>query len=943
MIRKNTFFLSLVFFLVPLFIYPQSNVIKNGNQYYFSDRIVVKLKSENKVLSKSTTQLFEKFNIETVEKTFATTYKENEYGKDLNKIFTYKFNTIFDPVYISKKISNLPDVEWAEPHYLYELVFEPNDPKYIDGTLNHLERIKAKEAWDVNTGSEDIIIAIVDTGVDWDHPDLVDNIWTNNNEIAGNGIDDDGNDFIDDIRGWDFGGLSGTADNDPIEDRPDHGTHVAGISGAVTNNSVGIASIGFNSKIMAVKSSRDDLRSDNGGALIAFGYNGIVYAAENGAKIINCSWGGYSYSIANQEAIDYATSLGALVVAAAGNDNNGDAFYPASYKGVLSAAATNSTNDQRASFSNFGNNIDVVAPGVGIYSTWLNDTYSTASGTSMASPLTAGLAALVTNEFPNYTPLQIAEQIRANADNIDNLNLGFENKLGAGRINAFESLNNKNSKSARINDAIFTDIGNGDGIFESGDEFTIEINCTNYLASTSNLQVTLESQSSNISIINGSFGAGAVPTLGTFNNSSNKFKIKINDNASSNSDENFLVKFKDGESIGFDWLTLNINPTHRTQRSGSLELTVTSDGAFGFDDYPSNFKGDGLIFDDGENVLFEGALIYGNSASTIVNTARDSDGGNSDEDFIVQTPFTISVPGNFADEEGLTVFQENNNLTNGLGILTKLQTYSFSNEPDDKYIVLNYNFYNTTNENIENFYTGLFSDFDLGIDAENDFVEYNVNNNFGFVYDNDQTSVSPKFALALLNQDNYNFFAVDNPTHIYDGFSDEEKWNFISSGTANSSSKPSDISMVISGGPYDIPANQGITVAFVVAASDSLNELGSIIEQSRNKYVEIPTSINENGIEVPNSFALFQNYPNPFNPTTRIKYSIPIVETLHAMSVQLKIYDVLGREIATLVNENKSAGNYGVNFDASKLTSGVYYYQLKSGSFVETKKMILVK
>ncbi|MCP5062884.1 MAG: S8 family serine peptidase [Ignavibacteriae bacterium] len=942
MIRKNIVILSFVFFLAPLFIYSQSNVIKNGDQYYFSDRIVVKLKSENKVLSKSTNQLLEKFSIENVEKTFANADKENESGRELNKIFTYKFNTIYNPVYISKKISSLPDVEWAEPHYLYELVFEPNDPKYIDGTLNHLERIKAKEAWDVNTGSEDVIIAIVDTGVDWDHPDLVGNIWINPNEIDGNGIDDDGNGFVDDIRGWDFGGLSGTADNNPNEDRPDHGTHVAGISGAVTNNNVGIASIGFNSKIMAVKTSRDDLRSDDGGALIAYGYKGIVYAADNGAKIINLSWGGYSYSIANQEAIDHATSKGALVVAAAGNDNNADAFYPASYKGVLSAVATNSTNDQRASFSNYGNNVDVAAPGVGIYSTWLNDTYSTASGTSMASPLTAGLAALVANEFPSYTPLQIAEQIRANADNIDNINLGFENKLGAGRINAFETLNNKNSKSARINDAIFTDIGNGDGIYESGDEFTIEINCTNYLSSTSNLQVTLESQSSNISIINGSFSAGAIPTLGAFNNSSKKFKIKINDNAASNSDENFLVKFTDGENIGFDWLTLNINPTHRTQRSGNLELTVTSDGAFGFDDYPSNLKGDGLIFDEGENVLFEGALIYGNSSSTIVNTARDSEGGISDEDFVVQTPFTISVPGSFADEEGLTIFNENNDLAIGLGILTKLQTYSFSNEPDDDYIILNYNFYNTTNDTIENFHAGLFCDFDLGSDPENDFVSYDAIYNFGFVYDNDLTSVSPKFALGLVNQGNYNFFAVDNPTHIYDGFSDEEKWDFISGGIANSFPNPSDMSMVISGGPYVIPANQSITVAFVIAGSDSLNELGNIIEQSRNKYVEIPTSINENEIDVPNSFTLFQNYPNPFNPTTTIKYSIPVVDAKFAFTT-IKIYDVLGREIATLVNENKSAGKYEVNFDASNLTSGVYYYQLKSGSYSKTKKLILVK
>jgi len=935
------FYRVFIFFISPILLYSQTNIIKDGNRYYFADRIIVKLKSEGNSLSKSTNQLLEKFNIESFEKTFHTTDK-NTSDKELQKIITLKFNSLYDPIYIAQKISKLSEVAWAEPHYLYELVLEPNDPKYIDGTLNYLTQIKAKEAWDINTGSENIIIAIIDTGVDWEHPDLASNIWINHNEIAGNGIDDDGNGFVDDIRGWDFGGLSGMEDNDPNEDRADHGTHVAGIAGAVTNNGVGIASIGFNSKIMVVKTSQDNIRADNGTALIAYGYSGIVYAADNGAKIINCSWGGYSYSIANQEAINYAISKGALVVAATGNDNKPEAFYPASYKGVLSVAATNSNNDKRASFSNYGNNVDVAAPGVSIYSTWLNDTYDSKTGTSMAAPLTAGLAAIVTNEFPHYTPLQIAEQIRANSDNIDNANSGFEYKLGSGRINALESLINKTSKSARINDVIFTDIGNRDGIFESGDEIEIVINCTNYLAPTSNLQVTIEIQSENISIRNGSFNVGAVPTLGTFDNSNNKFKIKITDNAESNSDENFLIKFSDGENIGFAWVTLNINPTYRTQKSGNLALTITSDGAFGFDDYPSNSKGDGLIFNDGENVLFEGSLIYGTSQTTIINTARDSNGGNSDEDFVVQTPFTVSIPGNFADEEGLTIFNENNNLSNSLGVSTKLKTYSFSNKPNEDYIILEYSFNNTSNETIENFHAGLFCDFDLGSNAENDFVAYDVTNNFGFVYDNDQTSVSPKFALALLNHTNYNFYAIDNPTSIYDGFSDEEKWNTLSSGISNSFSDSSDISIVIGSGPFEIPIGKSITIAFVIAANDSLNELKNIIAQSRAKYIEIPTSINKNEIKMPDTFRLHQNYPNPFNPTTTIKYSIPLVEAKFVPTT-IKIYDVLGREVATLVNENKPAGVYEIIFDAFNLPSGVYYYQLKVNDFVETKKLILMK
>ncbi|MEE9431924.1 MAG: S8 family serine peptidase [Melioribacteraceae bacterium] len=932
----------LVFFLVSVFSFAQSHVIQNGDRYYFSNKVVVKLKENNGALKKSSNQFLEKFSMEKIKSTFSISDEGNEFAKELNKIFTLSFNTIYDPEYISKKISKLPEVEWAEPHYLFELALEPNDPKFLDGTQKYLERIKAKEAWDINTGSEDIIIAIVDTGVDWDHPDLANNIWVNEDELASDGVDNDNNGFIDDVRGWDFGGVSGTADNNPNEDKPDHGTHVAGIASAVTNNGIGVSSIGFNSKIMAVKTSQNNIRSDNGLALIAYGYNGIVYAADNGAKIINCSWGGYSYSIANQEVIDYATSKGALVIGAAGNDNKDDLFYPASYDGVLSVAATNSNNDQRASFSNYGNSVDVAAPGASIYSTWSNDTYANKTGTSMSSPLTAGLAALVVNEFPSYTPLQIAEQIRVNADNIDSINLGFINKLGLGRINALNSLTNKNSKSVRLNNATLTDAGNNDEIYESGEEVIIEINCTNYLLPTSNLQVTLETSSSNISITNGSFTVGSVTTLGVFNNSSNKFKIKINENAQSNIDENLLITFTDGAKIGFDWISLNINPTYRTQHSGNLALTITSDGAIGFDDYPNNLKGDGLTFEDGENVLFEGALMYGTSANNIVNTARNSNGGNSDNDFTAETPFTISVPGTFADEEGVTIFNERNNV---LGISTKLNTYSFSNSPNDDYVILNYNFQNTTSKEIDSFFVGLFCDFDLGAKADNDFVGYNTTNNFAYVFDNDVESVSPNFAVALLNNESYNFFAIDNPTNIYDGFSDEEKWSFISNGVANNFSTASDISLVISGGPYTIPVNNSITVAFAVAASDSLNELENIILQSRNNYNQIPTSIDEDKTKLPTAFKLSQNFPNPFNPTTTIKYSIPEVEQNFSSitNTTLTIYDILGRTVATLVNENKSAGDYEVMLDASNLTSGVYYYQLKSGYFVETKKLIYLK
>ncbi len=938
---------AIILFFISFILSAQTNIIHKGNKYYFANRIIVKYKNQNTVhLQKAKSTTLKQFGITNIYNTFKIKENSDRQAQELNKIYTLEFNSPFNPVYLVKKIKELPEVEWAEPFYLYELSTEPNDPKFLDSTQTNLLQISAEQAWDINTGSDSIIIAIVDTGIDWDHPDLENNIWINKNEIADNGVDDDNNGYIDDIRGWDFGGLDGTSDNDPNEDKADHGTHVAGISSAVTNNNIGIASIGYNCKLMAVKTSQNNVRSDNGSALIAYGYQGIIYAADNGAKVINCSWGGYGYSIANQEAINYAISKGALIVAAAGNDNKSETFYPASYKGVLSVASVNSS-DVRSSFSNYSNSVDVSAPGEQIYSTWYNNSYTSLTGTSMASPLTAGLAALVTNEFPNYTPLQIAEQIRVNTDNIDNLNSNYKYRIGTGRINAFKSLNNKNSKSVRI--LSYNIYDSNDEIFESGDELTIEINFINYLSPTTNLSISLLPQTSNISLVNGNFTAGSTATLESFNNSSNKFKIKISDNAPSNVTENILVQYSDGTYTDFEWITVDINPAYRTQKSGNLNLTVTSKGSLGFDDFPNNSKGEGLTFKESKNLLFEGALMYGTSPKTIVNSARNATSGSSDNDFFTTTPFTLKIPGNLADEQGLTIFNDNNAGTGTLKIETKLQTYSYSNTPNDNYIILEYSFYNTTSSSIDNFYVGIYSDFDIGTGSDNDFANYNSENNFGYVYDNEENPNNPIIGIALLNHENYGFFAMDidgtnDSVSSYSGFSDLEKWKTLSSGITYKSSGPSDISAVTSAGPFSIVPQSKIIVSFCFAGGDSLLEVSEAIKQSRIKYLAI-TTVKDNNPKIPNSFNLYQNYPNPFNPTTTIKYSISNnTETLHAMSVQLKVYDILGEEVIILVNKNQKNGNYEVQFDASNLTSGIYYYKLSIGNeLIKIKKMVLLK
>jgi len=921
------------------------HVIEKGNSKYLSNIILVKLKERPDAnfdgsiqLSPSLAGFINVYGLISANALFPNkTFNDN---LDLARIVIINYSSDADPNFVSSKISKLNEVEWAEPKFVYELVYIPNDPNF--GSQWNLSIIDAALAWDVTKGDTSVVIGIVDTGVDWDHPDLAANIWTNWDEIPGNGIDDDNNGFIDDIRGWDFGGLHGTPDNDPMEDRPDHGTHVAGISSAVTDNGIGIASIGFNSKIMAVKTTIDDERGPNG-PFIIFGFEGIIYAADNGAKVINCSWGGGDYSILGQQTIDYAISKGALVVCAAGNNNSSEPHYPSSYDGAFSVGSTTSS-DTKSDFSNYGTSVDVSAPGSGIYSTWMNNTYVTLSGTSMSSPLAAGLAALVFAQFPNYTPLQVGEQVRVNSDNIDGINPSYINLLGFGRINAQNAVTNTNSVSVRATNFDFTDDapgGNGDGIFEPGETISLAVNFTNYLSSTSNLNITLESKNNYSTVVNGSFSAGTRVTLEMFNNNSDKFTFTLSGSLPVNSNLSFLLHFNDGTYEDYQWTATIGNPTYATQFGNNLAMTITSKGTYAYNDYPNNSQGEGFSYMDGSNLLFEGALILGTSATQISDAARGSNQSIQNADFSVIQPFVLSIPGTTADIEGSSIINDDNAGGNKIGITAHLNSYTFTSVPNENYIILDYRFINTSGSNINNLFSGLFFDWDFA-DATNDYTEWDPTGKFGYV---NRVGGSPDnfVGIGLVSSEDFGFWAIkndgDSGFQIYDGFTDSEKWQSISSGLGKLDAGPGDVSHVVSAGPFIISAGDTLRVAFAVLAGDDQNALRDAIANARTKYGEIIiTDVEEDNVVAPTEFVLEQNYPNPFNPRTKINFSLP-----ESSFTSLKIYDVLGNEVATLINEEKPAGIYDVEFDAGKLTSGFYIYRMQAGNYFDSKKMILLK
>lgn len=331
------------------------------------------------------------------------------------------------------------NIEYIEPDYKLYALEIPNDPMFnqlwglhntgqTGGTAD--ADIDAVEAWDVFTGSSNVLVVVIDTGVDYNHPDLAANMWVNPGEIPGNGIDDDGNGYIDDVRGWDFY----NNDNDPMDDNG-HGTHCSGTIGAVGNNGIGVVGVNWNVKIMGVK-----FLGAGGSGYTSGAVSSIQYALTiPGVRVMSNSWGGGGYSQALYDAIVAAYNAGVLFVCAAGNSSvNTDTSpnYPSCYDvpNVMSIAATDH-NDDLASFSNWGpTTVDLGAPGVDIVSTVPGNSYEAYSGTSMATPHVSGVAALIWGRFPSMTVDQVKALIMSSVDPKPSL---AGKCVTGGRLNAF--------------------------------------------------------------------------------------------------------------------------------------------------------------------------------------------------------------------------------------------------------------------------------------------------------------------------------------------------------------------------------------------------------------------------------------------------------------------------------------------------------------------------
>jgi subtilisin family serine protease len=418
--------------------------------------IIVKLKKDATLSRASLAILNEKHKVYALEKVFPNA--EDTILDNIYLLLVPKGSNILS---IVSEYASCPDVVYVEPNGVARTCGIPNDEQFSNqwslqntGQVIRIQKqlgkitirshtsgtrdadIDAPETWDIETGDPNVVIAILDTGVDYTHPDLAANIWNNTDEIPKNGIDDDANGFIDDVMGWDFV----YHDNDP-KDGLGHGTACAGIAGAVSNNGIGIAGVCWNCTIMPVQ-----VMNKTGSGYWTDIANGITYAADNGADVISMSFGSESVPNILLDAVNYAYSNGVFLCASVGNHDEPIELYPAAYENVTAIAMTD-LHDKRSHFLTFGSNygewVDIAAPGSLIYSTsptyyispYVRPSYDSWSGTSFATPMVAGVAALLLSKDPSLTPDEVKALLCNNVDPY------HSNKyIGTGRLNAYKAL-----------------------------------------------------------------------------------------------------------------------------------------------------------------------------------------------------------------------------------------------------------------------------------------------------------------------------------------------------------------------------------------------------------------------------------------------------------------------------------------------------------------------
>ncbi|AHM62447.1 subtilisin-like serine protease [Flammeovirgaceae bacterium 311] len=840
-------------------------------------------------------------------------------------------------------------VEIAEPVYAAESYLTPNDPRLTN--QYYLPLVNALDAWDLVSNPTNIIIAILDSGVELQHPDLAANIYTNEADPI-DGVDNDEDGYVDNYYGWDFAGndyISLTGDNDPGTDLENlsHGTMVAGAASAVTNNGEGIAGVGFNARLMILKHSADnDTRGDGGNALLNNILQGVLYAAEHGADIINSSYGSTYYSQISHDIYRYvALEYDVLVVAAAGNESSVEPHYPSDYDYVLSVAATTQT-DARASFSNYGYKVDISAPGQSILTTAVGGGYTSTNGTSFASPIVAGAAALVKTLYPDFNGAQVGEVLRTTADPAFNNSLSatYKDKMGRGRLDMYRALTVQ-SPSIRMDNS-YIQGPNGD-VAKAGQEALIYGDFINFLWPASGASVTLTPLSGHITMLQATVELGDMQMMDRKSNETTPFRIRVNAGAPSNAEIVFRLDFTANGYTDYQYIKILINPSYFNINENLVATTLAGNGRLGYQD-TNQAQGLGFVYND-VNMLFEMGVMMGISQSRLVSTVRNATPGETDNDFRVVNEILRDNPGMVSDADVYGTFDDSRaSPLSRLNVEVDYRSFVWRETPFEKMVMVEYDVTNIGNSDLEDFYLGLYADWDINQDNFQDKAGWDAATQTGYIYTPDPAERWVGAIQVLTGTPNY--WAIDNdediednPFGVYDGYTDDEKFRSMSNGVGREEAgitgegTGNDVSHTVSSGPYSIPAGGTVRIAFALHGGSSIEDILSSAEATTALYATIkdgerpdpalpPTGIIQN--DVPG----LSIYPNPAQDILNI--SLP---QTGKEPVLVRLMDITGRH---LESRKYVAGNTIVQLDMPR-KDGIYILEVTQGEKRTIRRVVV--
>ncbi len=901
---------------------------------YIPGKLIIKLKDQykgalndpNSILSTAVRSV----SAAAPEQTFSAksfqkqTFRKGKPSVDLMSIYYLNIPVMAD---IEKSINEILAtgmVEYCEPSYIYKLAYESNDPEAA--SQYYLDAINAYAAWDVIKGDTNVVIGIVDSGFDFAHPDLTNFAYNWDDPIDGEDNDNDG--YIDNFQGWDFIGNDFDdvqPDNIPQLESPgiDHGIQAAGCASADTDNGEGIAGTAFSCKILATKHADTNSRLS-----IGFGYEGIVYMAEQGADVINCSWGGPSYSSFAQDVINYVVNdLGAIVVAAAGNDNTSDPNYPAAYEGVFSVGASTQFTS-RASFSNYGYWVDVMAPGQSIYTTAHSrgDVYSGTSGTSFSSPITAGAAGLIKSMYPDFTPEQVMALLKVTCNpTIYQNEPSFTGQLGNGVIDLGKAVSTQ-PPAVRISQYAAIDDNNGE--LNAGEEGYISLTFTNKLWATSDdFTATLSVDNFNVEVLE---AVGQVGVLDTDESReyTQTYRIKLKSNTRENERAIFRMDYTQADGFqDFEFFEVLINPSYTVVDKNNIAFSIDSEGTLGHHAQDRE-EGIGFIY-NGEDILYEMGLVLGVSDRKIASSCRT--GAASYSEHFRAISLIREIPGVEDDHyyyEG--VFDDSRAGSRRPNVEVRHAVRVWPDAPDNQYAILEYHVKNTGNAPLDPLYVGLFADWDIQEYYANR-ADFSRNQQLGYVYNTQPGGFAA--GMQLVSSDKVNAMGINNnqdalesPFGIYDDFTDAEKFLAISSEdqftkagfvpNADTGLDGADVSNTVASGPHFLAPGDSLTVAFAVMAADDILALQGIAERAKTKYEPfIITGLED---DVQNEFSnKMKLFPNPTNQSATLlleglegKHTIDVLSPLGQVLNTQNVVLGLGQEQVNINLDNFGAGLY---------------------------------